>query len=123
MPSGKAVHFDKCDDAGMVARMSGQCSICHRVTVLTRHHLIPRTRHNNKRNKREFDRQMVKKTVGICRPCHSQIHAVLTEKEIERSFNSVEALLAHPEVAKFATWIANKPAGFKPQIDAQRRAW
>jgi len=105
----------------MIERMSGHCAICRRQAVLTRHYLIPRTRHSNKRNKRVFDRQVVKRTVGICRPCHSQIHAVLTEKEIERDFNSIDALLAHPEVAKFAAWIARKPDGFKPQIDAQRR--
>ena len=92
------------------------CAICGRDEVLTRHHLIPRTRHPNKRNKREFPRCLVKATVGICRPCHSQIHAVLTEKELEREWNTVERLRSHPEVAKFAAWIATKPAGFKPQV-------
>lgn len=89
------------------------CAICGRDETLTRHHLIPRTRHHNKRNKREFDRAEVKRTVGICRPCHSQIHAVLTEKELERAYHTVAALLAHPEIAKFAAWIAEKPRGFR----------
>ena len=97
------------------------CAICGRDETLTRHHLVPRTRHRNKRNKRDFDRKEVKRTVGICRPCHSQIHAVLSEKELERGYRTVEALLAHPEVAKFAEWIATTPAGFKPQVDAQKR--
>lgn len=101
--------------------MKGTCVICGREETLTKHHLIPRMRHRNKRNKREFDRDLVKVTVGICRPCHSQIHAVLTEKELERDYRTVEALRAHPEVAKFATWIATKLPGFKPQIDAQKR--
>ncbi len=93
--------------------MTGKCPICGRIEVLTRHHLIPRTRHHNKRNKRDFDRRMVKETIGICRPCHSQIHALLTEKELERDWNSIERLRAHPEVAKFAAWIAGKPGGFR----------
>lgn len=93
--------------------MEGPCAICGREETLTRHHLIPRTRHHNKRNKREFDRVLVKKTVGICRPCHSQIHAVLTEKELERGYRTVESLLAHTEIAKFAEWIASKPRGFR----------
>ena len=93
--------------------MEGKCAICDREETLTRHHLIPRTRHHNKRNKREFERAVVRQVVGICRPCHSQIHALLTEKELEREYNTVAALRAHPAVAKFANWIASKPRGFK----------
>ena len=96
--------------------MHGICAICERAETLTRHHLIPRTRHPNKRNKREFDRATVKRTVGVCRPCHSQIHVLLTEKELERDWNSVERLRSHAELAKFASWIGSKPAGFKPQM-------
>src|ERR1700742_3324352 len=93
--------------------MEGKCAICGREERLTRHHLIPRTRHHNKRNKREFDRSTVKRTVGICRPCHSQIHALLTEKELERDYPTIEKLLTHAEVRKFAEWIATKPKGFR----------
>lgn len=93
--------------------MEGKCAICGREETLTRHHLIPRTRHHNKRNKREFDRGTVKRTAGICRPCHSQIHALLTEKELERDYRTIEKLHAHPELMKFAEWIATKPRGFR----------
>ncbi|MDR3406638.1 MAG: hypothetical protein P4L99_29405 [Chthoniobacter sp.] len=93
--------------------MEGKCAICEREEKLTRHHLIPRTRHHNKRNKREFDRATVKKVAGICRPCHSQIHALLTEKELERDYRTVERLRDHPEIRKFAAWIATKPRGFR----------
>jgi 5-methylcytosine-specific restriction endonuclease McrA len=93
--------------------VNGTCAICGRVETLTRHHLIPRTRHHNKRNKREFDRFVVKQTVGICRPCHSQIHLLFSEKELERDWNTVEKLRTHPELTKFAQWIATKPRGFR----------
>ena len=93
--------------------MEGKCVICGREETLTRHHLIPRTRHHNKRNKREFDRGTVKRTVGICRPCHSQIHALLTEKELERDYQTIEKLRGHPKLMKFADWIATKPRGFR----------
>jgi 5-methylcytosine-specific restriction endonuclease McrA len=96
--------------------MSGSCAICGREETLTRHHLIPRTRHHNKRNKREFERAVVRQVVGICRACHSQIHALLSEKELEREFNTVAKLKAHPGVAKFADWIATKPRGFKAAV-------
>lgn len=99
--------------------MEGICAICGRFETLTRHHLIPRTRHPNKKNKRDFNRAAVKETVGICRPCHSQIHAVLTEKELERDWNTVEKLRAHPDVQKYAEWIAGKPRGFR--VPTQRK--
>ena len=100
--------------------MEGNCAICGREETLTRHHLIPRTRHHNKRNKREFERAIVRQVVGICRPCHSQIHALLSEKELEREFNTVEKLKAHPGVAKFADWIATKPRGFRAAVSRGR---
>jgi hypothetical protein len=93
--------------------MEGICAICGREETLTRHHLIPRTRHHNKKNKRDFERSAVRSTVGICRPCHSQIHLLLTEKELERDWNSIAKLHTHPELMKFAHWIASKPRGFR----------
>jgi hypothetical protein len=95
------------------ADQTSRCSICGREETLTRHHLIPRTRHHNKKNKRDFDRAAVREVVGICRPCHSQIHEVFSEKELERDFNTIEKLKNHPEIAKFASWIRNKPRGFR----------
>lgn len=103
--------------------MVGRCAICGREETLTRHHLIPRTRHHNKKNKRDFARPLVRRVVGICRPCHSQIHALLSEKELEREYNAIAKLKAHPGVAKFAEWIASKPRGFRvPNQKANRSA-
>ncbi len=93
--------------------MQGECAICTRVETLTRHHLIPRTRHSNKRNKRLFDRATVRQTIGLCRPCHSQVHLLLTEKQLERDWNTVEKLRSHPELQKFARWLAARPPGFQ----------
>jgi hypothetical protein len=93
--------------------MQGLCAICHRDEVLTRHHLIPRTRHHNKRNKREFTRAAVHAVIGICRSCHSQIHQLLTEKQLEREYNTIEKLRSHPGVAAFAEWIGSRPSGFR----------
>ncbi len=87
------------------------CELCQRkVAYLTRHHLIPRTRHANKRNKKLFDRKEVHtRIVWFCRPCHDQVHAVLTEKTLEHEYNTLEEIAAHPEIKKFAEWIKNKP--------------
>jgi len=97
---------------------SCQCELCGReVDEVTKHHLIPRTRHANKRNKREFDRREVKERIPLlCRPCHKQIHALFSEKELERNYNTLEALKPHPEVAKFIAWLEDKPAGLKVTV-------
>lgn len=91
------------------------CELCERATALTRHHLIPKTRHRNRRNKRHFSREEVKtRILWVCRPCHSHIHKCLTEKALEREFNTREALLAHPPIQRFIQWIRRKPATFRP---------
>jgi hypothetical protein len=94
---------------------AGDCELCGRTALeVTRHHLIPRTRHTNKRNKRMFDRDEVKTRLAwLCRPCHGFIHKVLSEKELETQFNTVEALRAHPEIAKFVDWVSRRPVGLR----------
>jgi hypothetical protein len=88
------------------------CELCGRAArELTRHHLIPRTRHKNKRNKKMFDRQEIHRTVDLCRPCHRHIHATLDNKTLEREYNTVEALLSHPDIGRFVAWIRDKPHG------------
>ena len=92
------------------------CELCGRqMAHLTRHHLIPRSRHSNRRNRREFDRSEVHTRVAwICRPCHDQVHAVFTEKTLEREFNTLERLCTQPEIRRFVDWIATRPPGFRP---------
>ena len=100
--------------------MSGICELCRRaVSVLTKHHLIPKARHSNKRNQREFDRREVKQRLAwFCRPCHTHVHALFTEKTLERELNTLALLAANSEVAKFVSWIRGKPDGFKPTSQA-----
>ena len=92
------------------------CELCGRelvITPLTRHHLVPQTRHKNKKNKRDFDRVEVKQRIAmLCKPCHKQIHVLISEKEMEREYNTVLKLKAHTEVKKFVEWISSKPDGF-----------
>ncbi|HEY3663038.1 MAG TPA: hypothetical protein VGL24_07790, partial [Chthoniobacterales bacterium] len=100
--------------------MEGRCALCEREERLTRHHLIPRTRHHNRRNKRDFPRDEVRTVVGLCRSCHSQVHQLLTEKQLEREFNTVTKLRAHPEIAKFVEWIRSKPSGFRAAMRSSK---
>jgi hypothetical protein len=99
------------------------CELCGReMDDLTKHHLIPRTRHRNKRMKREYARnEMLSRILWVCRPCHNHIHAVFSEKELASHYNTREALLAHEEISRFVDWIRGKPSGFKPQSRPRRR--
>ena len=94
---------------------AGLCELCGRTNIeVTRHHLIPRTRHRNKRNQKTFDRDEVRGRIAeLCRPCHKFIHTVLTEKQLESEFNTVEQLAAHPGIRKFTEWIRTKPPGLR----------
>ncbi len=89
--------------------------LCRRQgVVLTKHHLIPRTRHKNKRIKRLFTRdEMLLNVMMVCRPCHSQIHNVLTEKELALEYNTYEKIVQHADIQHFVNWIKNKPANFR----------
>ena len=100
--------------------MSGVCELCGRhVSVLTKHHLIPKTRHSNERNQREFDRKEVKHRLAwFCRPCHTHVHALFAEKMLEGELNTLQLLVGHSGVAKFVAWIRSKPDGFKPTSQA-----
>ncbi|MEC7120626.1 MAG: hypothetical protein VXW65_12095 [Pseudomonadota bacterium] len=94
------------------------CELCGRTQLpLTRHHLIPQSEHQRKRARRQFDRvEMQTRIALLCRPCHSHVHAVLDNSQLVLAYHTVEALRDHPEIAKFAAWIANKPVGLKVSI-------
>ncbi len=51
-------------------------------------------------------------TVLLHQICHNEIHAALTEAELARRYNTVEALRAHPRIARFVDWVAGKPPTF-----------
>lgn len=97
------------------------CELCSRAGVtLTRHHLIPRTRHSNQRTRRDSSREDRQQVILLCRPCHNQIHSLFTEKELERDFNTLARLAGQPEVARFVEWIRDKPPGFRPTAKSRR---
>lgn len=53
--------------------------------------------------------------------CHREIHATLSEGDLARNYVTVEALKAHPRLAKFARWVAKRPPGFQSKIPGKRR--
>jgi len=74
------------------------------------HHLIPRLK-GGARGPRVLIHQI----------CHNEIHATLTEAELAREFNTVEALRAHPKLAAFFGWVVKKPQGFYRRSVGGRR--
>ena len=86
-----------------------RCAPCQRTaTHLTRHHLIPRTVHRRPRTRRNFTRDQRRTVVLLCRACHKQIHSFFTESELARTYCSIEALAADPEIARFIEWMARQ---------------
>ena len=53
--------------------------------------------------------------------CHNEIHATLTETELAREYNTVEAFRTHPRLAKFILWVAKRPPGFQSKTPGKRR--
>ncbi|MEM1297471.1 MAG: HNH endonuclease [Verrucomicrobiota bacterium] len=51
--------------------------------------------------------------------CHGKIHSLLTEAELARTYNTIEALLQHEEIQKFVKWVKKRPIDFR---DGNRKA-
>ena len=51
-------------------------------------------------------------TVRLHQICHNEIHATLSEAELARDYPTIDALRAHPRLARFVAWVADKPPTF-----------
>ncbi|WP_430736701.1 HNH endonuclease [Roseicyclus salinarum] len=76
------------------------------------HHLVPRLRGGKGGS-----------TVLLHQICHNEIHATLSESDLARSYNTVEALRAHPRIARFVDWIAKRPPDFHSRTPGAQRGW
>jgi len=86
------------------------CLLCMRIIPKAQrdaHHLVPKSRGGVE-------------TIILHRLCHRQIHALLTENQLARNYSTIEALRAHPEIAKFIEWIGNKPTHILAPIKRSR---
>jgi len=87
------------------------CPLCERPipkSQLDAHHLVPKSRGG-------------RATEYLHRICHKQIHALLNEKELEREFNTPEALLNVPEIRSFIDWVKTKPNEFSGRTFKSQR--
>lgn len=102
----------------IAASAEAVCELCGRNEVaLTRHHLIPRARHNKARTRRHFSRdEMVTEIAMICRPCHSQVHRLFANHELASYYHTIARLRDHSEMQKFIQWIRKRPSGLKVRV-------
>jgi hypothetical protein len=63
------------------------------------HHLVPKSHRGTE-------------TVILHRICHRQIHALFTETELARRFNTIDELKNHEEMLRFIQWVKQKPDEF-----------
>ncbi len=85
----------------MAARPELACFLCERPlgARVEWHHPVPKSRGG-------------RETAPVHPICHRTIHKTLSNKELERVYSTPEALRAHPELARFIAWIANKDPDF-----------
>ena len=89
------------------------CDLCQRESQrFTGHHLVPRSRGGKFGPK-----------ARLCATCHRQLHAMFSESTLAKELNSIESLLANPEVANYVNWVRrqNGPTNFRVRRANNRR--
>lgn len=74
-----------------------RCSLCERLVpseLITLHHLKPRERGGKAHHR-----------TPLCKPCHKQLHALFSNKQLDQQLDSLDSLRARPEIAAFLAWI------------------
>ena len=73
------------------------CPLCERDMPrwqITLHHLTPKEEGGKAEDR-----------TPMCRPCHKQLHAVFSNKHLEREMDSIDRLKSSPELQPFLKWI------------------
>lgn len=91
------------------ARLPDPCPLCRRPNrAPSDHHLVPKTRGG-------------KVTKTICQDCHTAIHKTFSNKELEREYATIDALLAHEEFARLIAFIAKQDGRVRTRLHASQR--
>ena len=79
------------------------CPLCGRpmANPCNRHHLLPLSKGGKSTP-----------TIMLHKICHDKIHAVFTEVELKRYYDTIDKLKHHEEIAKFIKWVGNKEPEF-----------
>lgn len=84
------------------------CALCgrHLKGGSSRHHLIPRACHRRTWFRNRYTKEVLQTTVEVCRDCHNAIHELIPdERELGRSYFTIELLQSHPAIARYLTWV------------------
>lgn len=89
------------------------CPVCARPNFYpSDHHMVPKSRGG-------------RATETICRDCHKAVHALFSNKDLEKTYHTVDALLGNEAFAKMVKFIAKqdptRKQAFKRSKDSQRR--
>ena len=82
--------------------------MCERELPLTRHHLIPRQTHA-RYFKKGYTRELLNTCLDCCRPCHSAIHRIADNATLAREYNTLELIMAHPDIQRWVMYAAAQP--------------
>lgn len=86
------------------------CELCNRnVSIITKHHLIPLQKGGKK-----FE------TLYLCPTCHTQIHALFTNRELATHYHSLELLKKDKKIIKFLKFIEHIPGDSYIEIKKSR---
>lgn len=79
------------------------CPLCLRALAdpVSKHHLVPLSQGGTG-----------DKTFLMHKICHSKVHSVFNEKELARTYTSIEKILGHEDIQKFVNWVKKKPLDF-----------
>jgi len=83
---------------------NGTCQICDQQTILTIHHMIPRSEHS-KYLKRGFTRAQllgVENQCLCCRRCHSMVHKFENNAVLAEKYFTLERIREHPRIQAYA---------------------
>ncbi|MCU6455768.1 HNH endonuclease [Sphingomonas sp. A2-49] len=85
------------------------CALCGRPlgTRVEWHHLVPKSEGG-------------RVTAPVHPICHRTIHATVPNALLARDYADPAALRAHPDIARFLAWIADKPADFHVPVRRRR---
>lgn len=88
-----------------------RCLLCgheYERRELTKHHFVPKSRGG-------------RETGLLCRPCHAQVHALYTEKELEAEFGTIEQLREAPKLQSWMRFIRRRKPSAKIKVKTSRK--
>ena len=74
-----------------------RCALCQRQVpahLITQHHLKPKEKGGTAEHK-----------TPMCRPCHKQLHAMFSNNDLAKLYDTLEALRRAPVLQPFLKWI------------------